>query len=107
MFKLTVVALFSLFAAIAGVGDANAASEYCKKVAAKPTDQLTQDESDKCLGPIIAAAMCKGWREGKAKSGCPDHKTAAEWAKSTDDAIKNRGEMCLITLSMDVQCGIN
>lgn len=80
--------------------------DKCKKVAAKPTSELTQADINKCKGPIIAVSMCNGWREGKTEIGCKDRKTSISWANSSDMALRAKGDSCLAGAAMDIQCGL-
>lgn len=82
------------------------AAADCKAVATKDPKQLSKSDFEQCRGPIIAAAACKGWRQGKAETGCKDHRTSIEWAASKEPSLHAKGEACLAGSAMDVQCGL-
>ena len=62
----------------------SATSDYCKQIVAKPIETVSSAEYEKCKGSMIAAAICKGFKEGKEKIGCLDNKTSLIWAASSD-----------------------
>lgn len=96
-FPLAVLLVFAL--------PASATPCDCNSVVAKEPKQLTQNDYERCKGPIIAAAICNGWKEGRTKAGCVDHQTSVVWAASADLDLRAKGQACLAgSGSMDVTC---
>lgn len=105
MNRFLVLAVMSILAAQGHAGDKCIAAR--ERVATGDFKQITQWEFENCRGPIIAAAACKGWRQGKSEQGCKDRQTSALWAKSNDPTIRSKGEACLAGESLDLQCGLH
>lgn len=96
------IALAILIAVVAT--PASATSDYCKTVLAKPSASVTKPEGEKCVGPLLVAALCKKWNDGKEKIGCLDEKTSKEWGASSNPDLRSKGETCLAGVALQKMC---